>query len=124
MRKIPRISEAEWEVMEVFWSSSPRTALDVIDTLRPGTQWKSTTVRTLISRLLAKGLLSYEADGRRYLYAAARTREECVAAVSDSFLQRIFGGSVTPLLLHFASRSRLSRRDGEKLRQILKEIQS
>jgi BlaI family penicillinase repressor len=124
MKKIPRISEAEWEVMEVFWQHSPRTAAEAVDALRSDTQWKSTTVRTLISRLLGKGILKYEADGKHYLYSAARTRGQCVDAVSDSFVERIFGGAVAPLLLHFASRTRLSKRDAEKLRQILEETRS
>jgi BlaI family penicillinase repressor len=119
MKEISRISEAEWEVMEVFWRRSPQTAAEVCATLRPDTRWKSTTVRTLIARLVAKGILRHEADGKRYLYSAARSREECVEAASDSFLERIFGGSVRPLLLHFAGRTRLSKSDAEKLRQIL-----
>lgn len=120
VKKIPRISEAEWAVMEVFWRQSPRMAAEVVAALQSDTQWKSTTVRTLISRLLEKGVLRYQADGKRYLYFAARTRAECVDAAGQSFVERIFGGSVGPLLFHFASRTRLSRRDAKKLRQILK----
>ena len=119
MKEISRISEAEWEVMEVFWRRSPRTAAEVYAILLSDTQWKKTTVRTLISRLLAKGILRHEVDGKRYLYSAARSREECVEAAGQSFLERIFGGSVQPLLLHFASRTRLSKRDAEKLKQLL-----
>ena len=124
MKEISRISEAEWEVMEVFWRRSPQTAAEVYAALRPGTQWKSTTVRTLISRLAAKGILDHEVDGKRYLYSAARSREECVEAAGQSFLKRIFGGAVQPLLLHFASRTRLSKRDAEKLKQLLEGSKS
>jgi len=124
MKEISRISEAEWEVMEVFWRRSPQTAAEVYAALRPGTHWKSTTVRTLISRLVAKGILEHEVDGKRYLYSAARSREECVEAAGQSFLERIFGGAVQPLLLHFASRTRLSKRDAEKLKQLLEGSKS
>ncbi len=119
MKKILRISEAEWEVMEVLWQRSPQTAAEVCAALHPATQWKSTTVRTLLSRLLAKDILRHTVDGKRFLYSAARSREECVEAASQSFLERIFGGAVQPLLLHFASRTRLSKGDAEKLRQLL-----
>jgi BlaI family penicillinase repressor len=114
-----RISEAEWDVMEVFWQRSPQTSSEVHEALHPNTHWKSTTVRTLISRLLAKGILEHVVDGKRYLYSAAQSRDECVEAASQSFLERIFGGSVQPLLLHFASRTRLSKRDAEKLKELL-----
>ena len=124
MKPIARISEAEWEVMEIFWRRSPQTASEVFSALQSDTHWKSTTVRTLIARLQAKGILKYEIDGKRYLYSAVRSREECVEAASQSFLERIFGGSVQPLLLHFASRTRLSKRDAEKLRQLLKGTKS
>jgi BlaI family penicillinase repressor len=110
--------------MEIFWQRSPRTAAEVYAILQAGTRWKSTTVRTLISRLDAKGILKHEIDGKRYVYAAARSREECVEAASQTFLERIFGGSVQPLLLHFASRTRLSRRDAEKLKQLLEGAKS
>lgn len=124
MKPISRISEAEWEVMEVFWRRSPQTATEVFSQLQSDMHWKSTTVRTLIARLLAKGILDHEVDGKRYLYSAARSREECVAAASQSFMERIFGGAVQPLLLHFASRTRLSKRDAEKLKQLLKGTES
>src|SRR5271154_5605869 len=118
MKRIPRISEAEWEVMEVFWQRLSLTAAEACSLLKSDTQWKSTTVRTLISRLLKKGILTYEIDGKRYLYSPALSREQCVEAASQSFLERIFGGAVQPLLLHFASRTRLSKRDAEKLKQL------
>jgi BlaI family penicillinase repressor len=124
MKEISRISEAEWEVMEVFWRRSPQTASEVYAVLQSDTHWKSTTVRTLISRLLAKGILKYKVEGKRYLYSAVRSREECVEAASQSFLERIFGGSIQPLLLHFASRTRLSKRDAEKLKHLLEGSKS
>ncbi len=124
MKEISRISEAEWEVMEVFWRRSPQTAAEVYAALLSDKQWKSTTVRTLISRLLAKGILKHQVDGKRYLYSTVRSRDECVEAASQSFLERIFGGAVQPLLLHFASRTRLSKQDAEKLKQLLEGSKS
>lgn len=105
--------------MEVFWRRSPQTAAEVYAALQSNTKWKSTTVRTLISRLLAKDVLKFEVNGKRYLYSAVRSRDECVEAASQSFLERIFGGAVQPLLLHFAGRTRLSKRDVEKLKHLL-----
>ncbi|GBK61102.1 hypothetical protein PbDSM24746_11060 [Paenibacillus macerans] len=59
MSQIPRISEAEWEVMKVFWQSSPASANDVIEALSDDKDWKPATVKTLINRLLKKKALGF-----------------------------------------------------------------
>ena len=73
-----RISEAEWQVMEVLWTQHPLTAQDVAARLQP-TGWGLTTVKTLLSRLAAKGALTTTEDGRRYLYAPAVDRAAIAA---------------------------------------------
>ena len=68
-----RISEAEFQVMEVLWRDSPLTAQDIATRLG-ATGWSLATVKTLLSRLAAKGALATQEDGRRYLYSPAVDR--------------------------------------------------
>src|SRR5690349_23437891 len=101
MTRTPPVTDAEWEVMNVLWDESPRTANDVIETLSERMKWHATTVKTLLSRLVKKGVVKYRSEGNRYLYFAAIPRQRYVREESASFIDRVFGGETTPALLHF-----------------------
>ena len=117
-----RISGAEHEVMEVLWRESPLTAAEVAERVPVERGWSIRTVKTLLSRLLAKGALAHEEEGRRYLYRPAVAREEYVAEESRALLDRLFGGSVTPLVAHLAERDSLSARDIAEIEALLKAL--
>jgi len=117
-----KISGAEHEVMEVLWRDSPLTALEVAERVPAQRGWSVRTVKTLLSRLLAKGILSHEEEGRRYLYRPAVAREDYVAAESRRLLDRLFGGRVTPLVAHLAERDDLSERDIAEIEALLKAL--
>ena len=78
MKRTPKISEAEWEVMKVLWERSPRTANDVVEELTGKTAWKRETIRTLINRLVGKKVLKYEKKGRQYHYSPRVSQAECI----------------------------------------------
>lgn len=119
-----RISDAEHVVMEVLWKDSPLGAAEVAERVDPGRGWSSRTVKTLLSRLLAKGVLAHEEEGRRYLYRPLVGREEFVASESRRLLDRMFGGRLTPLVAHLAERESLSREDIEEIEALLKDLKS
>ena len=121
MDKIPRISEAEWEVMKVLWARSPLGAHEVVEALARHTDWHHRTIRTLLSRLVKKGALAFSREGRAYLYRPRLAEKDCVKAVSESFLERVFGGALQPMLSHFVSQKKLSKREIEDLKRILEE---
>jgi len=121
--KIPRVTDTEWELMEVIWAAkTPISAFEIIAQLNAGKEeWHRKTVRALLARLVAKKALGYEAQGRVYFYFPLASEKECVAAAGDSFLERVFGGSVEPMLAHFVGRHRLSKEGAAELRRLLKE---
>ena len=86
-----RISEAEHAVMEVLWEEQPLTAAEVAERAGPKRGWSVHTVKTLLSRLLAKGAIAHEAEGRRFLYRPAIEREAYVGRESEKMLDRLFG---------------------------------
>lgn len=120
MKEIPRISEAEWEVLGVLWKKAPLTAAQVFEAL-PGRQWKLNTVRTFLARLEAKGAVRAEESGPVKTFSAVLSREECVSDASQSFLERVFEGATASLLVHFAKSKRLSAAELAELEAILKE---
>ena len=117
-----RISSAEHEVMEVLWREAPLTAAEVAERVPADRGWSIRTVKTLLSRLLAKGVLSHEEEGRRYLYRPAVERDDYVAQESRRLLDRLFGGRVTPLVAHLAERDVLSERDIAEIEALLKAL--
>ena len=121
MKKLPKISESEWLVMRVFWSNSPLAAQDVFEQLDGKTKWKPKTVKTLIDRLVNKGAVKYEKDGRRYLYYPAVGRDECITTERHSFVKRVYGGITKPMLAAFLEDAELSPEDISELKQILEQ---
>ena len=119
-----RISGAEHEIMEVLWRDSPLTAAEVAERAPVERGWSIRTVKTLLSRLLAKGALIHEEEGRRYLYRPAVQREDYVAQESRRLLDRLFDGRVTPLVAHLAERDSLSERDIAEIEALLKALKS
>jgi len=116
----PRISEAEWAVMRVLWEAEGATAArEVAQELGTTRDWSERTVKTLLARLVKKGVLGFETQGNRYLYHPLVSREECVQQESRSFLDRVFGGELSPLLASFVRSGELSREELDALRELL-----
>lgn len=119
----PAISEAESRVMEVLWRQSPQGSEDIAGALQGDTGWHENTVRTLLNRLVRKGAACAERDGRRYLYSPVLTREAWQAQESRSLLDRVFGGRVAPLLVHFSRNEKLGAKDIAELRKLVDELE-
>ena len=124
MAKTPRISEAEWEVMKVLWKTSPRTANEIVEELTGKTHWKRETIRTLINRLVQKKALSFEKKGRQYHYFPRITEAEGIKAEAESFVKRIGGGSIEPMLAAFVEEKQLSAEKIESLKRILTQAEA
>ena len=118
---IPQISDAEWLVMRALWAKSPATAKEVVAALETETRWNPKTVLTLINRLVGKGALGFTREARTHLYFPKLTESECVRVESRSFLQRVYGGAVQPMLAQFVKETPLSAQDIAELRRILDE---
>ena len=117
-----QISEAESIVMDVLWSRHPLAAEDVVQALGDSQQWQEATIKTLLNRLLTKGAITAEKEGRRYLYSPVLKREAWVLEESSGLLDRLFGGRVAPLVAHFSQHRRLSKKDIAELRKLLEEL--
>ena len=116
------ISESEAVVMEVLWQRHPLAADEVVALLAARSDWAEPTVKTLLNRLLNKGAIRAERDGRRYLYSPVLEREAWVAQQSEGFVERLFGGRVAPLVAHFSERGKLSQADIAELRRLIEDL--
>ena len=123
MPKHIQISDAEWEIMKVLWHTPGLTANEVAERLVDAKQWHLKTVRTLLDRLLKKGVLEATVVERLYRYSPLLSREDCVSHASSSFLAKVFDGAFTPMVAHFLKSSPLSKKDRAELERILAKYQ-
>lgn len=119
-----RISDAEHAVMEVLWADAPLTANAVAERLTDSQSWTLPTVKTLLSRLLSKGALAAETEGRRFLYRPLIERADYVSGESRRLVDRLFGGRLSPLVAHLAEQEALTADDISEIEALLKELKS
>jgi BlaI family transcriptional regulator, penicillinase repressor len=117
-----RISDAEHAVMEALWKRSPQTAAEVCENVCKERGWSIPTVKTLLSRLVQKGALATQPDGRRYLYTPLIARSAYVGGESRRLVDRLFGGRAAPLLAHLAQAEALTKDDIAEIERLLQEM--
>lgn len=121
MKEIPKISEAEWEVLRVLWEKETCTASEVVEVLADNTNWKPTTIKTLLARLVKKNAVGFREVDRTYSYFPLITQTECIKVENRSFLQRVYGGALKPMLVQFIRDEKLTADDIEELKRLLDE---
>ena len=117
-----RITEAEQAVMEALWARSPLTAGEVADAVAPQRGWGLATVKTLLSRLVAKQAVLTEPDGKRFLYSPRVARADYAAGESRRLVERLFGGAAAGLFAQLAEAEALSEADIAQIEALLKEL--
>lgn len=117
-----RISEAEYAVMEILWADAPLEATRVADRLASTQGWTLPTVKTLLSRLVSKGALDTQSEGRKFLYQPTMARDDYVVGESQRLVDRLFGGRISPLVAHLAEREALSAQDISEIEALLKGL--
>jgi predicted transcriptional regulator len=118
-KPIPKISEAEAIVMDALWSESPLSADQIVASLTLRQSWQESTIKTLLNRLLKKGAVAAQLEGRRYLYSPAFDRDQWQTQESAGFIDRVFGGQVAPLFAHLSHHRRLSAGDLKALKKLI-----
>ncbi len=119
-----RITDAEFLVMDALWQEAPLAAADVSARLVRRTGWSAQTVKTLLARLVDKGAIAAEADGRRYLYRPILAREDYAQQAAHSLVSRLFGGKAAPLVAHLADAGELSDEDIKDIEALLEDIKN
>lgn len=117
-----RISDAELEIMAVLWSDAPLTAADVAARAPRPRAWSLTTVKTMLSRLVEKGALASEKQGRRFLYRPLIERDRLAGAQAGRLVDKLFGGRISPLVAHLAERRDLDPEDLEQLEKLIRSL--
>ncbi|RCW63346.1 penicillinase repressor BlaI [Saliterribacillus persicus] len=118
-KEMPKITEAEWEVMKVLWKQSPLTANEVCNALKEYEDWKPKTIRTLLDRLNHKQVISVNKEKRIYTFIPLYSEYECQRAETRSFINRIYGGISKSLIVQFIEDEDLTKDEIKELKKIL-----
>lgn len=116
-RQVP-ISGSEWQVMKLIWSDPPQTLPELLDKLK-STGWSKTTIQTYLARLVRKGALTTQRRGKGYLYYPAVSEEACQLAESRDLLDRVYGGSLSQMVLGFVRGGQLSSEELAELKALI-----
>ena len=120
-KRIPKIAESEWRIMQVLWANGSQTANEVVNALSGEVKWKPRTIKTLISRLVKKGAVKVTEEGYRYQYSAAMNESTCVRSETKSFVRRVYQGAMKPALAAFIEDTDLSDKEIDDIQKILKQ---
>lgn len=117
-----RITEAEQAVMEALWSSAELSANEVAKAVVPQRGWSLATVKTLLSRLVAKQAVNARPDGKRFLYSPSIARADYAAGESRRLVDRLFGGSAAGLIAQLAESKAISEADLAQIETLVKGL--
>lgn len=120
MKQNVSISESEWQVMKVIWEEPPKTLQDILPKLK-NTQWSTTTIQTYLARLVKKGVLTTQRQGKGYLYFPAVSENECQIAQGKTFLSRVYDGSLSRMVSGFVKSGNISNDELQELKKLIEE---
>lgn len=119
MEKLPQISEAEYEIMIILWTEYPLSTNEVCDRAQKSHNWNQKTIHTLLSRLTAKHVLSYEHRGRMYYYYPLISQKKYLEQENHLFLNRFYNGKIAPMLSSLLSDTKLTDTELKDLYDII-----
>lgn len=114
-----QITPAELDIMKVLWRKSGLGASEIAEALKDNRDWNIRTIKTLLSRLVDKGALTTEQDGRRFLYSPAIEKGTYQKKAASQLVDRLFGGRAAPLIAQLADGRGLTEDDIEELEALL-----
>ncbi|MEM1087270.1 MAG: BlaI/MecI/CopY family transcriptional regulator [Pseudomonadota bacterium] len=118
------VSPSELEIMKVIWKQPGIGASEIADALEDRKDWNIRTIKTLLARLVEKGALETQQEGRRYLYRPLINQNDYRKSAAGQFVDRVFGGRAAPLVAHLADARGLTDQDIEELEDLLRELKS
>ena len=118
------ITDAEWEVMRVVWANDRVTSKKVISVLKEKMDWTQSTIKTILGRLVEKGVLNTEQEGRKFIYTANIEEKEAVREYAEDIFNRICNKKVGNVIGNIIEDHVLSFDDIDRLEKILEKKKS
>ncbi|MDL2215458.1 BlaI/MecI/CopY family transcriptional regulator [Ruminococcaceae bacterium OttesenSCG-928-N02] len=124
MRDLPHITQSEWNVMKELWKKSPLTAAALVENVQAEQMLATTTIKTLLRRLIAKEAVGFtidEKNAKLYYYFPLVSEEECVKKAGKEFLKQYHQDNVESLFATFMDSTDLSGEEIDHLRALLEQ---
>lgn len=119
MKALPQISEAEFQVMKIVWEHAPVSTNQVTEYLVRTTKWSPKTIQTMLKRLVQKKALTYDKEGRVFIYTPLIGQQDYVNQESRHFLQRFYNGNLVSMMTAFLDMEELSQQEVDELKELL-----
>lgn len=113
---------AEWQVLSLVWKSGSLPTRAIIAALKEETDWSTSTIKTLLRRLVDKGHLKTRAVGNGFVYSARRSPQSALRRAGEALLDRANDATVAPLLAHLVKKSGLGADELAELRQLIDDL--
>ena len=117
------LTPTEWHLMECLWDRAPRTGREAAEYMAQSQGWSRSTTLTLLRRMSAKGFIDCREEGGVNVYAPLLLRDEAAVRETDSFLSRVYRGSVSTLLSAITQRQSLTRAEIDELYDIIRQAE-
>ena len=117
------LTSAEWNVMECLWESGSMTGREATVTLEEKMSWSRSTTLTLLRRLEEKGAITSDSQGSKKMFVPIISREDAALQETESFLERVYNGSVSMMLSAMTKKQALSKQEIKELYAMLKDLE-
>ncbi len=119
-KPLPQITDSEWIVMKVLWEESPLLSRDIIKRVGEKSTWNNKTIETLLRRLVDKGAVGFSLINSKVReYFPLVSHEECEKVESETFLKKVYDGSVSMLMAGLLKHQKVSQEELEKLKKLI-----
>ncbi|MGF6375935.1 BlaI family penicillinase repressor [Clostridiales Family XIII bacterium PM5-7] len=122
MNDLPHITQSEWAVMKELWKKSPLTVAELVENIQSKQALASTTIKTLLRRLIAKEAVDFtidEKNAKLYYYVPLVSEEDCVKKASKEFLKQYHQDNAPRLFAAFMDNTDLSVEEIDHLKDLL-----
>ena len=116
-----QLSPTEWDIMHVLWRVKKATVNEMAEYLSDSKTWHPKTIRTMLSRLVKKGVITQVSESGIYTYIPLLAKEACIGEASSQFINRVFDGALAPMVAHFVQQRSLTPDERAELKRILEE---
>lgn len=117
------LSDGEWKLMNALWANAPCSLSRLVAAMKDETGWTKSTIFVMLRRLSAKNAVSLDTSGKIQLYSPTVAREDCAIYAAESFLSRVYNGSLGLMVSSIAEQKSLSQSEIDELRKILDDAE-
>jgi len=116
-----KLTEAEWQIMKALWEKHPATAREIMERLPAGVKWAYTTIKTMLTRLLDKQVVSEAKQGNTSVYDPLISQRKARLSAFRSLLETAFDGAMGPLVHFLVEEEQLTPKQKRELARLVED---